>query len=867
MGSRLAAAGKRWTQRFLTGIAWIAVFHPWAVLTGVLVVTAFSAYLASGLQLSTDIDSLLPKNVKSAERMRELFDRYGGSEPIVVAISGMGAEDVEDRIEITLTMREMLAESQQVAVVAGIFGEDPWELLDGPQIESLLLYLDPEQIDGVVQHLSSEAIEAKIEENRDTLRSPLGPVAGRLIREDPLGFLSLVLDKISKLKGALKIVPREGALVTEDESYVLLLIRPEGSSHDLEVARSMLSEIEDVGRRALEELDLEGSVGMGLAPADAPEGAIHIGLTGAPALLVDYHEILQRDIRSISGVAFLAVLALFLLAFRRLSGVIVAGVPLAVGVIWSMAFARLLVGEINVFTAGSVAILCGLAIDFTIHLYNRYLEEAHSGHDMWRAFQASHGEAGLGILAAAVTTAWAFMAAGMSRFRGLRDLGLICAAGIVLSLLASFLLVPALTAIAARLRPGPDKPKGLASFGLTPVLRFVTRRPRTVVALSLVITVLLAWPAISVRVDDDFRKFRPNSAPSIQLQRELGTRAGTSLQPIAALVSGQSDDEILEASSRIEQEFTALIGEGESSLTAVIGPASIVPPPSRQRAVLELLRRHRADGTLVPEQVEARLLESLARNGFRMDQRARTAARRVRKLLSVDEELTLARAEEGPLHAVLEDLLVARPEGGRDALITAYPRPNAGTTALVASARDAVERSGVHADLIGGRILSAEIKPLVIRDGIRAAVISGVGVLLILLLILRRPILVLMTFVPLLVSVFASVGLMDVIGVDFNLVSISMVPLILGIGIDNGIHVVHRFREHDGEDLVEVFQHTGRGIVMTSLTTMVGFGALIFADYPGLISSGVLAILGVGTTLVAAVTILPALLTLIRVRP
>ena len=118
-------------------------------------------------------------------------------------------------------------------------------------------------------------------------------------------------------------------------------------------------------------------------------------------------------------------------------------------------------------------------------------------------------------------------------------------------------------------------------------------------------------------------------------------------------------------------------------------------------------------------------------------------------------------------------------------------------------------------------------------------------------------------------GLIASVGLMSLFGIDFNLVTISMLPLILGIAIDNGIHVVHRYvegtKDASRDDMIEVFRHTGRGVVMATLTTVVGFGALLFADNPSLISSGILAMLGTTATLVAAVTILPAMLSLLRV--
>lgn len=855
-------------RRLLTAIAWFSTFHPRTVLTLVLLSSLFTVYLASGLRLSTDIDSLIPDDVRAAQRMRELFRRYGGAEPIVVAISGEGEEDLDDRTELALTIRENLEDSKKVRVVAGLFGEDPWAILEGPQADALLLYLDPPEIDALASRLTPEAIEARVVENRERLLSPLGPLTARLIAEDPLGFSSLVMSRLAQLKGKLRVVPKGGALATEDGSYVLLLIRPEGPAHDMRFAREVLAEVAAAARTSLDDLELEGTVEMG-PPPEGAAGEIHVGLTGAPAVLVDYHKILAHDIRSISLVAFFAVLVLFLLAFRRISGVFVAGVPLAVGICWSLGFAELAIGEINVFTAGSVAILCGLAIDFTIHLYNRYLEEAHAGRDMFRAFAAAHSETGMGILAAAGTTAWAFFAAGFSRFRGLRHLGLICSVGILLSLLAAFLCVPALTALAGRLRPGPDRPKGLASFGLTPLLRVVLAHPRWVVGLGIVATLLLAWPAVTVHLDEDFRRFRPTGAPSIRLQLDISRQVGTSLSPVAALVPGATDAEILEASARLEKQFRELIGDGESDLAAVVGPASLVPPPSAQNRALSRLRALREEGRIAPEAVERQVLAAMRRHGFRVDQRARNVAARIRRMLAIDHVLTLSSAERGPLAGFLSDLIVegggpAGQQAAKEGLVIAYPRPNARSRDLVANLEQAVELSGVPADLVGGRVLSQELKPLILRDGTVAIALTAVGVIVILFLTFRSIYLVLLTFVPLAVGVIASVGLMTVLRIDFNLVSVSMVPLILGIGIDNGIHVVHRFLEHSGEDLAEVFRHTGRGIVMTSLTTIVGFGALIFADYPGLVSSGFLAIIGVGATLVTAITLLPALLILTK---
>jgi hypothetical protein len=836
------------------------------VLVVVAVITALSLYAAMDLRLSTDIVALLPEDVPAAERMRGLVEDYGGAEPVVLVISGRGQEDLGERIDLTLEIQDRLAERAEVRAMTGLLSEDPWALLEGSHVDALLLHLQPPAIDALAASLSPEAIDEKVAENRRRLLSPLAPATSRLIAEDPLGIIMGVLEQLDSMGAGLSLKSQDGVLTTADGAFTLLLLRPEGGAHDFRFAKQMLEVLEEEARAALEVLEIDGTVGRGPAPAGAVDGAIHVGITGAPAIIVDYREILARDIRSISGFAFLMVLVLFLLAFRRLSGLMIAGIPLVVGVIWSLGFAALFVGEINVFTAGSVAILCGLAIDFTIHLYNRYLEEAHASRDMWRAFHAAHGETGVGIAAAAGTTAWAFLATGLSGFRGLRHLGLICAAGIALTFIASLLLVPAIAALSAQIKSKPDRPKGLASFGLAPMLTAVLRHSRLTVALGLLATLALAWQAIGARLDEDFRRFRPTAAGSIQLQEIIGEQIGASLSPVLVLVAAEEQTELLEQTARVEKEIDRLVGAGPLPLAASFGPARVVPPPSAQQATLERLRELRQAGRIEPKRVERDLLAALERHGFRMNERARRAAARVRRMLAIDSPLTLAEARDGPLGGVLDDMLIARQDGATEAVITAYPHREAGTEELVERLEQAVVRSGTDAVLAGGRVLSQEIKPLVLRDGIRAVVISAVGVVLFLLLVLRRLLLVCLTFVPLLVGVIGSIGLMAVFRVDFNLVSVSVVPLIFGIGIDNGIHIVHRFIEHRRENLVEVFRHTGRGIVMTSLTTMVGFGALVFADYPGLVSSGVLAILGVGATLVTAVTLLPALLKMVHIK-
>jgi len=99
-------------------------------------------------------------------------------------------------------------------------------------------------------------------------------------------------------------------------------------------------------------------------------------------------------------------------------------------------------------------------------------------------------------------------------------------------------------------------------------------------------------------------------------------------------------------------------------------------------------------------------------------------------------------------------------------------------------------------------------------------------------------------------------GLMNVRGIDYNLANIFALPLIIGVGIDNAVHLLHRYRQD--QDLITAFKHTGGAIIVSSTTTMIGFGSLHFATHRGMKSLGEILFLGVGCCLIAALMTLPA---------
>jgi hypothetical protein len=171
-----------------------------------------------------------------------------------------------------------------------------------------------------------------------------------------------------------------------------------------------------------------------------------------------------------------------------------------------------------------------------------------------------------------------------------------------------------------------------------------------------------------------------------------------------------------------------------------------------------------------------------------------------------------------------------------------------------------IDLNGSEWRLAGWPILTDHLKGLVRRDLRDSLVFAAVAIALALLLALRHPFSAALAAIPLIGGIVAMLGVMALFSIKFNYANFIVLPLIVGIGIDDGIHIVHRWRHSSEENLTMGLNRIGRAIVLTSLTTTIGFGSLVSSHYPGLRSIGWLTALGILTCFLAAFILLPAVL-------
>ncbi|MCH7623363.1 MAG: MMPL family transporter, partial [Nitrospinae bacterium] len=168
----------------------------------------------------------------------------------------------------------------------------------------------------------------------------------------------------------------------------------------------------------------------------------------------------------------------------------------------------------------------------------------------------------------------------------------------------------------------------------------------------------------------------------------------------------------------------------------------------------------------------------------------------------------------------------------------------------------------VDPNVVGNAVHMFESSRLMKEGYVNGGIYAMAAIVIFVYLTFKKFKTTLFIFLPVVVGSLWTIGIMDLVGVRFNLANLVILPLILGIGVVNGIHIIHRYREEPDKSIPVLSKSTGQAVILSSLTTMIGFGSMMVADHQGIFSLGLVLTIGVGSCLVASITILPAILKL-----
>jgi hopanoid biosynthesis associated RND transporter like protein HpnN len=608
-----------------------------------------------------------------------------------------------------------------------------------------------------------------------------------------------------------------------------------------------------------------------------------IGLTGLPVMEDDEMRSSQQSMVWASGLSLAAVIIVIIAGFGGIRHALMANGVLVIGMAWAFGWATVSVGHLNILSVTFTVTMIGVGIDYGTYYIGRYLELRRAGHACDVALLETSGSVGPGILTGAITTAVAFFCAALTSFVGVAELGMIAGGGILLCCAAELLVLPAVVAIVDRGWLGGRIPEPVPVHAwLAPLVR----HPRFVALAAMAGTMALAGGLHELDYDHNLLNLQADGLESVAVEKKLLEECDQSVW--YALSIADSREELLDRKAKLQ----AL-----ASVERVDEIASLLPvDEDLKRPIIERIRGRLATLPERPPEIPVDRLDALGETlgwaqgeaakrpgGLRTAwhlERARESLRRMgpedcyRNLAvfqqrAAGELLTRLHALAGvadPEPPQLDDLppsLVERFVGssGRH-LLKIYGRGDIWN--FDALERFVKEVRAVDPRATGNPLQAYEASLEMKRSYEQAAIYSLIVILAVLWLDFRSIVHSLLAALPLALGMAQTLGLMGLVGIDLNPANLIGIPLILGIAVDYGVHIVHDALERPGP--YRISASTANSVLVDALTTILGFGALMVASHKGLESLGRVLTLGVTTCTITSLVLLPAILTLVRLK-
>ena len=825
------------------------------LVTAALVLVA--SLLVSQLEFDTDVLALLPQNDPAVEAFRDALETFGSVDYLLVVVRIPEGALLEPYEAFVGELGDRLLELEH-------FLEVEYRLGDLEQmLETLLptapLFLEPAQLEQLGSQLTDERLRRRAKELKRLVSTPQSLAAKNLIKLDPLGFSTLFLDRVTAARSGLSVDWSSGYLLSRDHRMLLMLAKPVKPPQDVDFSRQMLAALETEVEADLETVWHEFAGPDEALPEVELGGRYVIGLGDA--------ELIKKDVIANVLTSAVGVLALFLFAFRRVGALAYAFVPLFCGLVLTFGFSAIAFGGLSSATSGTAALLIGLGIDFVIVSYGRFVEERQRGGTLEEGLASMSGSSGRAVVVGAVTSAATFYAFGVTDFTGLYQMGFLTGTGILFCMVAVLLLLPAMLAWGedhhTRRKRAPRL--YLHGFGSGRLIRFSVAHPKAMLSVGVLITLAAAAAALGVRFEDSVSTMRPRGNPAVELRDEVANRFGFGFEQMMLVVKGETFEETLDAVDRAATGAQKLVAEG--ILTGVDSIGSLLPPLSRQQASLDWLARSRAAG-LAPERVRGVFAEAMLGEGLRLEPFEAGLELSV-QALARDRPIAVEELEGSAQAAGLLGRYLKRTDTGWKSAIYLHPPPRVWRRAPPPDAVALADELGPAVTLTGANVVSEVLRTEVLVDAVVATALGFVLVTILLWLDYRRIWAALLSLAPLTMGIVWMLGGMALLDIPMNFMNIFVTTMIIGIGVDYGIHMIHRYRECVGksaETLNEGMVETGKAIMLAALSTIVGFGSLSRSSYPGLSSMGLVAILGAVSTCVVAITVLPAYLSLRKKR-
>ncbi|MFH1016658.1 MAG: MMPL family transporter [Pseudomonadota bacterium] len=793
-------------------------FHrrPFLWLAGILVSLLPSAYLASKLSIRSDFKELLPQDRPSVVAMDHLVQRVGGISSLIVAIQ---CEDFRatERFISDLVPRLKRLPPQYVRYVESNISD-----LRDFFTKNKYLYVDLEDLVTIHDRLARKIRYEKLRRNPFFIA----------LEEDKVEFD--VGDIENKYESKTKKYDEylDGYFFGESGRLAAVVIRPYGSSTGTGFAKDLMGKVQTI----IDEMN-----------PSSYHPSMRVDFTGKFRDTVNEYGQLIRDVLSTLALCLILVAGSLYLYFLRFRAIWILTCVVGIGALWTFALTRLAIGYLNSQTAFLGSIIVGNGVNYGIILLARYMEERRNQAGVEDSLAKAIETTWAGTLTAAVTTSVAFAALGVSDIKGFTQFGFIGGVGMTLCWIGTYLALPPLMVVTEKVLPivrGGRFVSKQWEFLLYPVGILVSHGPKIIAGFGIILAVSAV--ALAVRflpnsLEYDFSKLRtrPHINPAVQsLKGRVQDIFGLSLSPVVVLLNDPS--------------------EAKYVCDAVMKREAGVPDADKTIDTCKTLQSY------LPTEQNVKLKELAKIRKLLQDHSLNFVSPKYRK--EIDDfrkavDLEALSMEDLP-DSIKRNFQEMDGTLGRFAFVYSKPEANLNNGRTLIRFADTLTSirlpNGSVVRMSGEAAIFADILKAVRHDGPIATILAFILVALAVVVNFRKARTSIYVVSGLVLGVIFMMGIQSALGIKLNFFNFIAFPVTFGIGVDYGVNLFQRYRFEGAGSVRRVLGTVGGAIVLCSITTIIGYATLLWAQSQALASFGWLGLIGELGCIFASIVIMPA---------
>jgi 1-acyl-sn-glycerol-3-phosphate acyltransferase len=670
---------------------------------------------------------------------------------------------------------------------------------------NLPYFLNDQDYSRIEAKINSDSIKQIVSSGYKSMLSPIGFVSSKYFLEDPFGMQFMALEKVQSFNLSEDVTLYQGRVMNTEKTDLFLFanLSKSNTPADNEYIFKSIEEYQKQLEKVFPDIQQQVFGGALVAQENA--------------------QIIKRDVAVTLTITLILLISLVAYFFRTKRAVVVIFIPTILGGLFALGILSVFKDEISIISLGIGAVLLGMSIDFSLHVYAHYREH-HS-------FKSLFSQISIPLFLSMSTTVVAFLALRLVHSEVLSDLGLFASLSIFFSAILAVTLLPVIIK--------KSKPKNIQNDTfLDKISRYEAHKKGKLMLSVVAITIVLYFVGGNIPFESDMLKSNYISNKTDLAEQRINRVFGKANKDLFIISIAKSRDEVLEQNHELNVVLDSLQEAGLIKRYSSVN--KLIKSNKEQAIALEKWNKFwqkqfpLADSTLDAEG------QAIGFKHGAFKKFCQIVKANYKEIDSTDWALMS--------DLILNDFLIE--SDTMQAAITVLKLDD------IRAAKNAIEEK-IHSPNIwvyNSQIFVTALIQQLDRNMNSLIYWSLLFVFLILLLYFGRIELALITLIPIVFGYIWTVGIMSIFNIQFNIFNIIVLSFIFGLGIDYGIFVTNGILQKYSQN-INVIREYRASILMSFFTTIIGVGALIFAHHPALQSIAIIAIIGISSTLLVTFTL------------